>query len=391
MKTAAIVYDFPSHTETFVAGQIRGLAALGCDMRIFADGADPAALAHAGADDLKHRVAYYGLPLKRFRDSVGSLRSAFSSGGNAHRDSTRVSRMRQRFESRPFAGLPRFDVVHSHFGPNGVRAVRLRALGALAGPIITSFYGYDVGRNRSRSGYSSLFAEGDLFIALGTRMRSALIALGCPVERIRIHPLGVDLDRFTPGPRPPRSQLEVLSVARLVPKKGIEYGLDAVAELVRRHVRVRYTIAGSGLLRRSLEQRVRRLGIASAVRFLGCVAQDRVAGLLHASDVLLAPSVTAPDGDIEGTPAAILEAQACGVPVVATRHAGIPEIVRDRESGYLAAERSSSELADFLELLAGSPSLRATMGDAGRAFVAANHDIRRLNRQLLGIYGELTE
>ncbi len=390
MKTAAVVYEFPSHTETFVAGQIRGLVELGCDVRIFADGPDPVGHTRATDYDLQDRVVYYGLPLKTLRDAAGKLRSAFPSPARqvGLKPRPRLPSLRQRFEARRFGGET-FDVIHSHFGPVGVRAIKLRELGALHGPVITSFYGYDAGRRWSQNDYDMLFEKGDLFIALSQSMRSSLLSLGCDPDRIRIHRLGIDIDRFIPGPRTKRTALHVLSVARLVPKKGIEFGLDAVAELLRRRVEVRYTIVGGGLLRRSLERRAAKLGIYGQVRFLGPQTPARVVELMHEADVLVAPSVTSDDGDIEGTPVAILEAQACGLPVVATRHAGIPEIVNEGESGYLAVERNSVQLADLLERFVESPSLRVTMGNEGRAAVTRDHDIRKLNKQLLGIYEEV--
>lgn len=392
MKTAAIVHEFPSLTQTFVMSQIRGLLELGCDVRIFADGRDSVSEAYAELDyDLASRITYFGLPFKRLRDSIEGIRSALPIGAGAPEaaSGSRRASLRLRLKARAFAGMPAFDAIHAHFGPNGVRALELRALGAIDGPIVTSFYGYDAGRTPSRRGYASLFAEGELSIALSDHMKGVLVSLGCPPDRTVIHRLGVDLSRFAPGPRRRSARLEVISIARLIPKKGLEYGMMAIADLAARGVTVRYTIVGTGLLRRQLERQAAQLGIRDAVRFAGAQPPHRVAELLRESDVLLAPSVTAPDGDAEGTPVAILEAQACARPVVATRHAGIPEIVADGESGFLARERNPPEMADHLERLAESPARRETMGIAGRAIVTGNHDIRQLNRGLLGIYEQL--
>ena len=396
MKTAALVYEFPSLSETFVLSQITGLIDAGCDVRIFADSADASASSPI-EPELLERVRYFGLPLKRVRELAGIQKSRTPPPAQSV-DMTRTTQtssiagrdlLRLKLEARAFRTDPVFDVIHAHFGPNGVRAVGLRALRAISGPVITSFYGYDIGRHWSRGGYDRLFSEGDRFIALSDHMRGQLVALGCPAERIVIHRLGVDLDQFSVSARSQHERIEIISVARLVQKKGIEYGLRAVAELSRRNIPVRYTIVGRGPLRESLESLARELGVEDLVRFSGGLSHDAVRRMMSDSDVLIAPSVTAQDGDIEGTPAAILEAHASGLPVVATRHSGIPEIVEEGKSGFLIREGSVDELADRLVSLAESESLRESMGMAGRAAVAEKHDIRRLNADLLRLYREV--
>ncbi|MGH9420801.1 MAG: glycosyltransferase, partial [Thermoanaerobaculia bacterium] len=263
MKTAAIVYEFPCHSETFVVGQIRGLIELGCDVRIFADNADTVAVAEneSAQSDLLDRVTYFGLPFKQLRESVGrwqSRRPASPDQATTHRPARRLKEtaeagLRLRIEGRAFGRNSRFDVIHAHFGPNGVRAIRLRKMDVLRGPTLTSFYGYDVGRHWSRSGYSHLFAEGDSFIALSNHMRTALIALGAPEERTIVHPLGIHVEQFKPATQKSGTRFEILSVARLIPKKGIEYALRAVAELSRQGIEIHYIVVGGGPLRERLE------------------------------------------------------------------------------------------------------------------------------------------
>ena len=382
-------------SETFILSQIMGLIDAGCDVQVFADGRD-----FSGPElsaTLRDRVRYFGLPFKKTRELVGIRKAGLASpdtrprrGARAPASSIgRLARLRLMLEGRAFKPDSRFDLIHAHFGPNGVRAVRLRSMGVISGPIVTSFYGYDVGRHWVRSGYDQLFDEGDRFIALSEHMRDQLIRLGCPADRVIVHRLAVDLDQLTVAPRQPDDVLKIISVARLVEKKGIEFGLRAVAEVLRRNIPVRYTIVGDGPLRERLETLSRELGIAPMVRFTGPVPHASVARMLHDADVLLAPSVEAPDGDVEGTPVAILEASASGIPVVATRHAGIPEIVTDGESGFLAEERDVDGLAGYIARLSESAALRERMGNAGKAIVAEKHDMRRLNVELLALYREV--
>jgi len=389
VKTAAVVYEFPCVSETFVLSQITGLAELGCDMRIFADNADVAARG-AGLPEVFpiDRVSYFGLPFKNLRESVGRRKSKAGAAVSAPRRQI-LPNVRLKLESRAFSKHSRFDVIHAHFGPNGVRSSRLREMGVISGALITSFYGYDVGRRWALGGYDRLFASGERFLALSEHMREALINLGCPSERIIVHRLGVDLDRFRTTRRTVNgSTFEVISVARLIPKKGIGIAIKAIATLAEAGVPVRYTVVGAGPLREDLKRLALDLGIEDLVNFVGPKSPDVVAALLSNADVLAAPSVTAADGDAEGTPVAILEAGASGLPVVATRHAGIPEVVTDGETGFLVAEEGVTELADRLLALWESPQARKSMGEAGRQIVAERHEIKKLNQQLLRIYQE---
>src|SRR5207253_10169038 len=131
--------------------------------------------------------------------------------------------------------------------------------------------------------------------------------------------------------------------ARLVPKKGIEYAIRAVAKVVPQLAadgrRVQYQIVGDGQLRDSLVQLTEQLGLDQSVTFLGWKTHAEVAALIAEADALLAPSITADDGDKEGNPVSIMEALAVGRPVFSTFHSAIPEIVRDGVNGFLVAER----------------------------------------------------
>jgi colanic acid/amylovoran biosynthesis glycosyltransferase len=155
-------------------------------------------------------------------------------------------------------------------------------------------------------------------------------ALGAPRGRIVVHPTGIDVRHFAfRAPTPPADgePLRLVSVARLREKKGVSYAIEAVGRLRATGVPVCYEIAGDGPLRASLEQQVAAAGLGDTVRLRGALPQAEVRALMERSHLLLAPSVVASDGDEEGVPSVIKEALAVGLPVVATRHSGIPEIV----------------------------------------------------------------
>ena len=172
-------------------------------------------------------------------------------------------------------------------------------------------------------------------------------------------------------------------------KKGVEYGIRAVAEVVQKHQRVEYKIAGDGPLKGELQSLIRKLKVADNVELLGWKSQDEITELLQKSDILLAPSLTSENGSEEGIPGVIMEAFAQGLPVVSTYHAGIPEIVEDGGSGFLVPERNVSALTEKLEILVEQPVLCVSMGSRGRRFVETHYNIDTLNDRLVSIYDQL--
>jgi colanic acid/amylovoran biosynthesis glycosyltransferase len=161
--------------------------------------------------------------------------------------------------------------------------------------------------------------------------------------------------------------------------------LRAVRILLDRGVDVEYRILGDGPRRERLTALVAELGVKDRVTLHGRHGQETVRDGLEGSDVLVAASVTAADGDEEGIPNVLKEAMAVGLPVVGTRHAGIPELIEDGVSGFLVPERDEAALADALQRLAWAPTEWAAMGRAGRAKIEQDYDINRLNDRLAGL------
>jgi colanic acid/amylovoran biosynthesis glycosyltransferase len=179
--------------------------------------------------------------------------------------------------------------------------------------------------------------------------------------------------------------IRILTVARHVEKKGLEYAIKAVAQLdIDRPIR--YHIAGDGPRREQLENLISELDATDRIEILGWQTQQEVAQLMADAHVFVLPSVTAANGDKEGTPTALLEAQATGLPVVSTTHAGIPEIVSDGDSGVLVPERDVSALADALENVTSHPERWAEMGQLGREYVESNHSIEAVTGELVSLY-----
>jgi colanic acid/amylovoran biosynthesis glycosyltransferase len=286
-----------------------------------------------------------------------------------------------------------YDIVHCHFGDTAPGVLIRRQQGQLAGKLVTTFYGADLTCHVARHGeqvYAELFKRGDAFLEICDCFRSRLIQIGCPPDRIGHQSLGIDPGRFAflARRRDAGEPVRVVSIARLVEKKGIEQALRALA-CIRTSTPIEYTIIGDGTLRPTLERLARDVRASVRVRFAGWLQQDEVAEALRVAHLLMAPSVTAADGDQEGTPVAILEALATGLPVLSTWHSGIPELVEDGVSGRLVPERDVAALSRAIDELVDAPERWPRMGLAGRARVEERHDINKLNDQLVKFYERL--
>ena len=414
MRVAVVVTSFPSLSQTFVLGQITGLIDRGHEVDIYSAASEPEV---GGAEHAV--VREYGLVARtRYQPAQGVGGSALRKLGATlyvlarywWRDPANAWRVvrsppeRFGYESRlalldagaPFVGRGAYDAVLCHFGPNGRRMAMLREAGLLRGRIATVFHGYDMSRYLITSGphtYERLFASGDLFLPVSDFWRSRLISLGCPPGRIIVHHMGIDLSAFPLWPRRVAhgdGTVRLLSVARLVEKKGMEYAIRAVAAMrAATKRRVEYQIIGDGPLRPRLEELVRDLGVGDTVKLVGESDQDGVRLAMRRSDIFVAPSVVAEDGDMEGVPVSIMEAMACGLPVVSTYHSGIPELVHDKVSGYLVPERDVPALARALQCLVDEPRQRRKLGMAGRGVVERGYDLEQLNDRLAELLGEM--
>jgi colanic acid/amylovoran biosynthesis glycosyltransferase len=401
VKVAIFIPVFPVITENFILSQLTELIDRGCEVDVFSHSRGDSLKiqpdvekyglldrAHYWADGSRwHRAArYLGRAARSgFRDPVDLLRTLDPRFG---RDGLGVTEL---YAAAPRLREDEYDVIHCHFGTAAVVPVLLRDCLGLSAKVITTFYGSDVTRFprlRGAKCYAQLFSRGDHFLALSESMRARLIALGCPEHKLSIHHLGVRCDEISFRPRvlETGSPIRLVSAARLVEKKGLEYAIRAVAILREEKFDVQLEVFGDGPLRDSLKSLIDELGLRDRVALNGSATQPEVIRAIQQSHIFVLPSVTASDGDEEGTPTAIIEAMASGLPVVSTRHSGIPEQVEDGVSGSLVPERDAPGLAGAIGELIRKPARWATMVSAGRRRAEQAFDSRTLARDLLSLY-----
>ena len=391
MRIAFVTGAFPKISETFVIGQIVDLLELGHDVRIFAfedpreSKQHPTILEHG----LLERTRYLGYERAQVWSGIPSALKQGGFGLSAFRN-------RDALAYRLAHGTQGdFDVIYCHFGHIAERARQLVEAGFFRGPLVAVFHAADlcvVPLSQSKEGYAPLFRDAARLLPISRHWRDRLIALGADPEKILVRHMGVDC-RNVPFQR--RTSLEnevirVLSVGRLVEKKGFEYGIRAVAKAARLLGRaLEYDIVGDGPLGPELERLAGELELQGNVHFHGSRSNDEVASLLDGAGILLAPSVTAADGDCEGIPVVLMEAMARGLPVISTRHSGIPELVEHEQSGLLVAERDDDALAAAIAALVRDPERSQRFAESARARVEAEFDSPRLARELEKLFAEL--
>jgi glycosyltransferase involved in cell wall biosynthesis len=204
-------------------------------------------------------------------------------------------------------------------------------------------------------------------------------------ERVEVIHCGVDTDLLRPRPRvrPDDAPLSIACIGTLHEVKGQVHLVDAIASLHDAGIGVRCRLIGDGEDEPMLRERVASAGLDGIVTFDGRRTRAEVIEALAESDVLVAPSVVARNGKREGIPVVLMEAMSCGLPVVASRLSGIPELVEDGVSGLLVTPGDSAAIATALRRLAGDASLRTRIGAAARERVVRDFDLATNARAIL--------
>ena len=284
-------------------------------------------------------------------------------------------------------------LLHGHFGWSGARLLLLKAL--LRIPLVTSFGGRDAGVQlrdpRSAPLYRILLEGSDRIVCVSAHLREALLAAGAAPERILVVHRGTDLARFPFCERAGRGDgpLRILMVGRLVEKKAHGDALLALRRLRDAGCAAELAIVGAGPAREAIERETARLGLGREVELAAPTEQAQLRARFAAADVFLHCSVTARDGDVEGIPNVVVEAAATGLPVVATRHGGIGEVVEDGKGGLLVPEGDPAALAAALERLARQRELRLALGRGAGARVRGEFDLGIQVRAHEALYREL--
>ncbi len=279
------------------------------------------------------------------------------------------------------------DIIHGHFGLDSYRLLGLSQRTNI--PLICNFYGYDVTRLPNEWGwkqrYRILKNKATQFIAGSEDMKLNLQKLGFPEDKISVIKLGMDIKSIRHSLRK-KSGPSLMIIGRLVEKKGIEYAIKAISILKDKYPTISLDVFGDGNLSSNLKGITASLNIKNHVNFKGMTPNNIIFKELYKHDILLVPSVQAADGDREGIPQTTVEGMATGIPVIASDHAGLPELVHNRETGLKVTERNENEIAEAIRTYIDTPNLVKKVSKKAREKVFQEHDIHKQVAKIEQLY-----
>jgi colanic acid/amylovoran biosynthesis glycosyltransferase len=287
-------------------------------------------------------------------------------------------------------------VLHSHFGDQAVEDLGLQK--ALGIPWIAAFYGadiYELGPQAEwQAKYAHVFSKAARVLALGPRMKTQLESIGCPAEKVAIHPLGVDAENLPSSGRALQKgeTLKILFAGTLREKKGVPYLLEAVALARRRGVPLDLHLVGDAggrpadrETKEAIFRQIGQLGLEDVVTLRPYLPFRELVVLALRLHVFVVPSVTAADGDAEGTPFVLQQMMATGMPAIATAHSDIPYLFGEH-AHLLVPERDAGAIADRLQCYAENPDRIIQDGAKMRDQIRHAFDVRKCAAHLSDLY-----
>jgi glycosyltransferase involved in cell wall biosynthesis len=392
-RIAYLVSRFPKVTETFVLFEMLALEEAGVPVSLYAFVREHEATSHPEAARFTRR-AWFPRRSGVLLDQLYWLRHAPGRYLRAWAEAIIGNLRSPKFLARAIVATPVAASIARDLQRRGIRHVHAHwathpALAALVAHRLTGIrysftaHAHDIYVDRTMLDRKIANAA---FIVTISEYNRRLLAAAYPtlVDRVRVIRCGTDLSVFgRPAARPPMAPLVLVCVASLQPQKGHLDLVRACRVLIDRGIELRCLLIGEGEERARIEERVAALGLGAQVTLLGSQPRPEVVRLLGEAHIGVQPRVTLPSGKQEGIPVALMEAMATGLPVVATRISGVPELVRDEETGLLVDQHDPLGLADAIERLAGDPALRERLGVAARETVLATFDLRE-NAAALG-------
>ncbi len=271
----------------------------------------------------------------------------------------------------------KIDVVLAQYGMEG--ATVLPICRKLKLPLVVHFHGHDAVRNsvikKYKYQYKEMFDYATKIISVSHEMSKRLISIGCLKEKIAYNPYGPNDEFF--NVKTIYSKDQFIAIGRFVEKKAPHLLILAFHKVIRKYGKARLVIAGDGALLDSCKDLVFALGIENHVNLPGRISPEEYKNYLKESIAFVQHSIEAQDGDMEGTPVAILEASAAGLPIISTKHAGIPDVVIDGETGLFCRERDINAMADNMIWVLENRDAALEMGKKGKERIKNNFSMKR--------------
>jgi len=401
MKVAIFVDKFPEVSETFVIGHVTGLIDSGHEVAVFADENPERKQIHREVEEyaLADRTFYRNKLLNRSKPQrikksiLIIIQNLFF-----HPILILKSLNFLKFKKKAISlecliyvfSLVNYDIIHCHFGPTAIKYLYLKEILGKKIRFYTTFHGYDISSYIATYGpavYSRLLKKGDLFLPINSEWKKKLIELGCPDSKIEIIRMGVNLRKISFKKNfSLHKPVRLVTVGRLVEKKGIQYSMQAFAQALKEYPDMVYSIVGEGELKNELEDLAIKLNLHNKFSFLGFKNNEEILKLLNESDIFLLTSVSAKNGDLEGIPVSLMEAMASGVVVISSYHSGIPELIKDGISGMLVQEKQIAEITEKIKKIIEEPQTYKRLAEEARREIEENYNLEKIKEKINNLY-----
>lgn len=402
------VNGFPAKSETFIVNHIVAAIDSGMDVSILANHKQP--LEAASQQDIvlkynlldkviekplmpKSKLARLSLALKMSIKDIKAF-MYFLALLNPFKFGLHNFNLNAFFELYPVLKLTHFDIYHAHFGQNAMGIALAKEFGIIQAKLITTFHGYDAGYANQQEkqnliqNYKYVFKWSHVITTNTPFLQNILKDLGC--KNSVILPMSIDTDFFQPEKMANNNDnnktINFISVGRLVPFKCHYLGIQAVNTLLKKDHAIKYTIIGSGPEHNNLKALINKYNIENHVFLANNKSQQEIKDLFLQSHVFLMTSNFDENGRRETQGVVTIEAQACGLPVVAFNSGGVPYTLVNNKTGFLVDEMDIENYTNKLEILITNESLRNNFGDHARRFVLENYSNLECNKKLSNLY-----
>lgn len=395
MKIAYLLHNFPKLSESFVLNEIVELIRRGHDVQIYSLYDLKESIVHEEIQkyDILNRTHYMS-PINTadyFRISKNFLILSYQ---NLRQLKISKIEFKNNIKIACFAtdiNKRKMDLIHTHFATMGPLAETLSKLTGL--PYTLTAHAYDIYMNPNVKQLKHTMENAESVITISEYNKKYMRELGV-TNNIEVVRCGLNLDKFNLINNKRRTinkdgNIKILTTARLVEKKGIEYLIKAVPLVTEEIKNCKFTIIGGGPLEGILHNLSAELGVDRYIDFKGNVSDSELIQYYQNSDIFILPCVVTENGDCDGIPVAMMEAMAVGLPVISTNVSGIPELVEDGVSGILVQPKDDKAIADAIVALCSDRELRVRMGELGRKIIERKFNITFEAEKLIGVFNKI--
>ncbi|MBI4709172.1 MAG: glycosyltransferase [Candidatus Portnoybacteria bacterium] len=412
IKIAFFIGTFPSITESWFVEQLTSLLDMGLSIDVFAfEGFGEYHISELMKKyRLLERTTYMSFPenkIKRFFRAIWYFLkvlilkpSALSKIFKYQKYTRGGFPLKYLFWIAPLVGkIEKYDVVHCHFGMIANRFLIIREILGLKQKFLTTFYGQDSSKYIKQKGehvYDELKKTSSYFLLMTEEMKERFVAMGFPPEKLLVHYTALNIDNYEFNYKPllAGEKFKLVTVGSFLEKKGLDDSIRAIGEVVSRgYKNIELNIVGGRFpdYEKMLRDLVDELKLNDRVVFRGLLPHSQTIAFFKEMHLMIQLSRRAQNGDTDDLPFVLLEGEICGLPVITTRHVGIPDGVKVGESGFLVEERNWKEAAEKIISLLDNPEKLKDLSFGANRFMKEKFDIKEYNQRLAGLYDELAE